>query len=73
MNEMLNKTHKGEAQIKEKAAAILTINDADKMTPAGRKHIADWLRRQAAMITRDGDNYAPRFRGRYLYTTAGDV
>ena len=70
---MLNKLHKGDTQPKEKAAAVLTVLDADKMTAAGRKRIAAWLRSQADMITAEGDNYAPRFRGRYLYTPTGQV
>lgn len=68
---MLNKTRKGDKARKpatnEKAAAVLTVVDAGKMTAAGRKRIAAWLRSHAEMIIAEGDNYAPRFRGRYLY------
>ena len=68
---MLNKTHKGEAARRgasnEKTAAVVTIFDAGKMSPAGRKRIAAWLRNQADMILTEGDNYSDRFRGRYLY------
>lgn len=53
----------------EKSAAILTILKADKMTPKGRKDIAGWLRQHAAWLTRHGDEYSPRFTGRYLYRT----
>lgn len=51
----------------EKSAAVLTVFDAHKMTPAGRKRIAKWLRSHADMLVGEGKNYAPRFRGRYLY------
>ena len=53
----------------EKSAAVLTIHDADVMTLQGRQDIAAWLRRQAQMLEDDGDNYAHRFRARYLYTS----
>lgn len=68
---MLNKIRKGDkprkAPANEKAAATLTVLDAGRMTAAGRKRIAAWLRSHAEMIIAEGDNYAPRFRGRYLY------
>ena len=68
---MLNKLRKAEASRKdaanEKTAAVVTIFDAGKMSPAGRKRIAAWLRSQADMILTEGDNYSDRFRGRYLY------
>lgn len=68
---MLNPTHKGDAGPSGKAAATLHIIDADKMTARGRKRIAAWLRAQADLITAEGDNYAPRFRGRYLQSDSG--
>lgn len=52
----------------EKSAAIVTIYDADKMTAAGRKRIADWLRNHADWLLEHGKDYSPRFRGRYLYS-----
>lgn len=56
------------AKAKERSAAIVTIFDAAGMTPAGRREIAAWLRRHAAMLLREGKNYtAGRFTGRYLY------
>ena len=51
----------------EQSAAILTIKDAARMTPKGRKEIAQWLRIQAKNVERDGEEYARRFTARYLY------
>lgn len=48
-------------------AATLTIHNAGEMTPAARKAIAAWLREHAAALTKDGKNYAKRFRGRYFF------
>lgn len=56
----------------EKSAAVLTVNHPDVMTPQGRREIAAWLRRQAYMLVRDGDQYASRFTARYLYREAAD-
>lgn len=53
---------------KERSAAIVTIKDADRMTPKGRREIAAWLRRQAGFLTKHGDNFAGLFRARYIYT-----
>jgi hypothetical protein len=51
----------------EKSAAVLTIKDGSQMTPEGRRSIAAWLRRQAKFFEKEGDQYADRFRARYLY------
>ena len=51
----------------EKSVAVLTVFDAPAMTPSGRKAIAEWLRRQARMLVKDGKLYAKRYTGRYLY------
>jgi hypothetical protein len=48
-------------------AAAVFIYDAPSMTKAGRKEIAGWLRKHAAWLLKEGDNYAKTFRGRYLY------
>lgn len=53
----------------ERSVAVVTIKDAGRMTKKGRKAIADWLRKHADDLEKLGDNYAPRFRGRYLYRT----
>lgn len=50
-----------------KSAAIITIKKADKMTTAGRKAIAKWMRRQAGFLESHGNNFASRFTARYLY------
>lgn len=52
---------------KHKSAAIVTIKDAAKMTPKGRKQVATWLRQHATDLVEGGARYAPRFTGRYLY------
>jgi hypothetical protein len=54
---------------KEHSAAIVTIHDAARMSPTGRKAIAQWLRNHARWLERHGREYAPRFRGRYIYAT----
>lgn len=50
-----------------KSAAILTVKDAPKMSATGKKAIANWLRRQATMLEREGKHYSARFTARYLY------
>lgn len=50
----------------EKSAAVLTIKDAQRMTPKGRKDVAEWLREQARFLVEFGTEYAPRYRSRYM-------
>lgn len=53
---------------KSKAAAVVTIHGAGRMTAKGRRDIAAWLRRHAGWLAKDGANYTDgRFTGRYLY------
>lgn len=52
---------------KVKSAAVLTVRDAPNMTPEGKKAIAEWLRKQAKMLVKEGKNYSKRFTARYLY------
>lgn len=52
---------------KEKSAAIVTIKDAQDMTPEGRKDIARWLRRQAAFLEKHAEELSNRYTARYLY------
>lgn len=52
---------------KNKSAAIVTIRDADKMSPKGRKRIAAWLRSRAVLLEQHGDLMAKTFTARYLY------
>ena len=54
-------------QPKVQSAAILTIKDADKMAPEGRKEIANWLRQQAKDLIKYGKNYNKKMIARYLY------
>lgn len=55
-----------------KTAAIVTIHDASKMTPRGRREIAKWLRSRAALLEKEHAHLASRFTSRYYYTVAGD-
>lgn len=52
---------------KAKAAAIVTIHDAPRMTKAGRKRIAKWLRSRADLLEKHGDLMAKRCVMRWLY------
>lgn len=52
---------------KEKMAASITIHEPDRMTHQGRKDIATWLRKQANMLIKEGDNYSTHFRAAYYY------
>lgn len=51
----------------ERSAAVLTIKDADKMTPKGRKEVAAWIRQRADFLEKHGANLGPRFRTRYVF------
>ena len=54
---------------RDKSAAVITIKSPSRMTKRGRKDIADWLRRHATMLVKDGDKYTNgRFTGRFIYT-----
>lgn len=50
-----------------KSAAIVTIKDAAKMTPAGRRRIAKWLRSRATLLEKHGNLMASRFISRWIY------
>lgn len=54
----------------EKSAAVLTIKDAAKMTPAGARAVASWLRKQAGYLEQANERKAlsDRYRARYLYS-----
>ena len=45
----------------------MTINDASKMTPEGRKEVAKWLRRQGRWLEEYGDQMSHRCIERYVY------
>lgn len=55
----------------KKLIATFMIKDADKMTPQGRKEIADWLRHQARSLTKSGDEYAKTFTAKYFTAPRG--
>jgi hypothetical protein len=50
-----------------KAAAIVTIHGAPRMTLSGRRRIAKWLRSRAAHLEKHGDLLAERSVQRWLY------
>lgn len=50
-----------------KVAAVLEIATPAKYTPAGRRELAGWLRRQANALETYGMDYANHYRARYLY------
>ena len=55
-----------------RSAAILTIKNADTMSPEGRKAIADWLRGQAKDLVKLGHKYHKTLRARYLCDIQGE-
>lgn len=52
-----------------KAAAILTIHDAAKMTPKGRAAVVKWITKQAVLLDQYPDQLSTRYTARYLYKT----
>jgi len=50
-----------------KSAAVLTIKNVSKMSARGRGDIVNWLRHQARMFLKQGDEYSDNFRARYLF------
>lgn len=52
---------------KSKTAAVITIKDIQKMTPAGRRMIYNWLVKQAKFLLTNHKELAPNFRARYIY------
>lgn len=55
------------AKKESKVAATVTIKDAAKMTPKGRREIAAWLRGLAKHVIDHGKDYSPRFVARFYY------
>jgi len=55
---------------KTKNAAIVTVFDAAKMTTAGRKTIAAWLRKQAKWVEQNANQLSSRYRATYTYEDA---
>lgn len=63
-----NEISEGAKEMKKaKAAAVVTIHHAAKMTPSGRKRIAKWLRSRASYLEKHADLMAARFTSRWLY------
>ena len=54
------------SETEERCCAVLTLKGAGEWTPEGRRHIAEWLRQKARDLVKDGHNYSPRFRARYM-------
>ena len=54
-----------ETRTRSKTIATIVVHRAADMTPAGRKEIADWLRRQVAFIETEGEKCSSRFTARY--------
>jgi hypothetical protein len=52
---------------KQKSAAVLTVFEANKMTWDGRQLVAEWLRKQAKALIKDGHLYGKVMRARYFY------
>lgn len=48
--------------------AVLSVKGAATMTTKQRAAVANWLRGQAAALQSEGNNYAARFRARYIQT-----
>ncbi len=50
-----------------KSAAVLTIFNAAKMTPSGRRNVAKWLDKQKQILLHDSASLSKRYTARYLY------
>jgi type II secretory pathway component PulL len=46
------------------ADAVLKVSGADEMTPEKRREVAQWLRRQADSLEREGEKYDGKFTAR---------
>ncbi len=53
-------------QKKEYALAVLTIREAEIMPIERRKEIAEWLRKQAKGLLKQGSKYTNRFTARFI-------
>ena len=53
--------------MKEQSIASVVINKAGEMTEAQRKEVADWLRKTAKELVKEGSNYSTRFRAAFLW------
>lgn len=51
---------------KMKAAAVITIRDASKMTPKGRARVARWIDQQKKFFVKEHKNLSRVFTARYI-------
>jgi len=56
----------------EKIVAVLTIYSASTMSAKGKRDIDNWLNEQGKSLMKEGKNYPPRFRAKYLYVPNKD-
>lgn len=54
-------------EMNEKAAAVLTIHDAARMTPKVRASVVQWLTKQAILLDQHSEQLSKRYTARYLY------
>jgi hypothetical protein len=52
--------------IEEEPKVTVTIRDAGNMSDHLRQYIADWLRRTASDLERNGGEYSKLFRARFF-------
>jgi len=50
-----------------KSVATIVIRDSDIMRVKERKQVADWLRKQARDLTKEGYKYSHVFTARYFW------
>jgi len=50
----------------DKIIATLEIKDTAKMTEEGRKEVAEWLKKQAEDLIKEGKDYSNHFKARYI-------
>jgi protoporphyrinogen oxidase len=46
--------------------ATITVHQAPVMTKKGRRSVAQWMRRQADFLEKNGSEFANRFTARYI-------
>lgn len=53
--------------MKSKCAATVTIHRPLQMTAQGKRLVANWLRRQASLLERKGNELSKKYTAQYLY------
>lgn len=53
-------------KIVEKAAAVITVRDAELMTLRGRWAVARWMVHEALFLIRHGPEYSKRYTARFI-------